>query len=137
MSELRRHLPLNLAVPRPGRFQWLLFAPAIVLAATELATWSGYWWLCARVQAAADDGAKAARANADPGVQEELARRAAARRLPGDARAQASRVAVLPRPDGLLVQVSYDASDSWIYGLRGVLPTPPRAVVRIATAPHP
>ncbi|MFC3078365.1 hypothetical protein ACFODL_09730 [Phenylobacterium terrae] len=135
MSELRRRLALNLAVLNLRRFQWLLFAPALVLAAGQLAAWGGYWWLSGRVQAAADEGALAVRVSADPSVQEELARRAAARRLPGDARAQASRVTLQRRPEGLLVQVSYDASHWWIYGLRRILPTPPRTVVRIATAP--
>lgn len=137
MPELRMRLTLNLAVLRLRRFQWLLFAPALVLMGGQLAAWSGYWWLSTRVQAAAVDGARAARSSADPGVQEELARRAAALRLPGDARAQASRVTLQRRPGSLLVQVSYDASDWWIYSLRRILPTPPRAVVRIATAPLP
>lgn len=77
----------------------------------------------------------AVQASADPRVQEELARRAAARRLPGDVREQASRVTLQRRPEGLLVQVTYDASHWWIYGLGRILPTPPQTVVRIATAP--
>jgi hypothetical protein len=136
MSGLRILRKLNLAVPSPGRFQWLLFAPALVLAAGQLTAWSGYWWICGRVQAAADEGARAALTSSDEGMQEALARRAAARRLPGDDLAQASRVTLQRRPDALLVQVSYDASDWWIYSLRTVLPTPPRTVVRIAAA-HP
>lgn len=135
MSELRSRRSVNLAVPRLGRFQWLLFAPALVLAAGQLAAWGGYWWLSGRVQTAADEGVSAALASPDPAVQEELARRAAARHLPGDARAQAKRVTLQRRPDRILVQVSYDASDWWIYGLRPILPTPPRTVVRIAVAP--
>ncbi|HEX2562210.1 hypothetical protein, partial [Phenylobacterium sp.] len=119
------------------RYQGLLFAPALVLMVGQLAAWSGYWWLSSRVQAAAEEGARAARSSPDPHVQEELARRAAALRLPGDARAQATRVTLQRRPGSLLVQVSYDASDWWIYSLRRVLPTPPRAVVRVATSPLP
>lgn len=121
-------------MPRLGRLQWLLFAPALALAAGQLTAWSGYWWLAGRVQAAAEEGLRAAQTTRDPIVQEALARQAAARRLPGDALAQASRVTLQRRPGGLLVQVAYDASDWWIYGLRRVLPTPPRTVVRIATA---
>ena len=56
--------------------------------------------------------------------------------IPSKSWAQASRVTLQRRPDALLVQVSYDASDWWIYSLRTVLPTPPRTVVRIAAA-HP
>lgn len=137
MSELRSGSPFNQAVPRMGRFQWLLFAPALALMAGELTAWGGYWWLSSRVQTAAEEGVRAAQASADPLVQEALARDAAARRLPGDARALSSRVALERRSGALMVQVSYDASHWWIYGLRRVLPMPPHAVVRIASAPGP
>lgn len=136
MPELRRRSPVNLAVPHLGRFHWLLFAPALALAGGQLAAWGGYWWLSGRVQAAADDGVRMVQTSADPEAQEELALRAAARRLPGDARDQASRVTVQRRRDHILVQVSYDASDWWIYRLRSIVPTPPRTVVRIAVAPR-
>lgn len=137
MRELRRPAKLNFELPKPSRLQWLLFAPALALAAGQLAAWSDYWWIGGRVQAAAEEGARAALAGQDPATQEALARRAAARRLPGDDLAQASRVTVHRRPDGLLVQVSYDASDRWIHVLRPVLPTPPRTVIKTAVAPMP
>lgn len=135
MPGLRRSPKLDTAAPRLARFHWLLFVPALVLATGQLAAWSGYWWIGERVQAAADEGARTAATSADPAVQEMLARRAAAQRLPGGDLAQASRVTLQNRPNGLLVQVSYDASEWWIYSLRQVLPTPPRTVIRTATAP--
>ena len=137
MSELHLGSACNLAVSVLDRCRWLLFAPVLLLAVGQFALWSGYWWIGGRVQAAAEEGARAAGASTDPIVQEALARRAAARRLPGDEFAQASRVILQRRPDGLLVQVAYDASGWRLYRLRYIFPAPPVAVVRVASAPLP
>lgn len=117
------------------RLQLLLFAPVALWALGQLVGWGGSLWLGHRVQAAADAGLRAAAASSRADEQDRLARIAAAGVLPGDERSLASRVALQRRADGLVVQVSYDASDWPIYRLRSLLPLPPATVVKIAREP--
>ena len=132
MSENRAITPF---FRRPRRLELLLVTPVLLLLAGHAATWGAYLWLGKRVQAAAEAGLTAAGAGARLADQEQLARIAAARLLPGDDAALASRVVLQRTEERLMVQVSYDASSWPIYQLRYVLPTPPRTVVKVAKTP--
>ena len=131
MPAIRFALPL---ARRSKRLELLLVTPVLLLLVGHLVVWGGYLWLGRQVQAAAEAGLQAARLAPQAVEQERLARMAAARILPGDARSLASRVVVQSQAEQLAVQVSYDASDWPIFWLRYVLPAPPSTVVKVARA---
>lgn len=113
--------------------EFALVGPLFVLLLLGLVVYGGWFWLAQNVQSLAAEGARAAVGGLDPAERESLVRAvvadgAEAAGLPtGEVT-----TTVAAGADSVRVTVSYDAAGHPLMALSGLVPAPPRTIVRAA-----
>jgi Flp pilus assembly protein TadG len=105
------------------------------MMAAGITGYGGYFWISHSVQQLANDSARAAIAGLDSAERASLAQQAVSSEQINYAGLDPSRIRVteVDNATTLLVQVSYDASNSPFWALQGLAPMPSTTVVRQAS----
>ena len=119
---------------RATAVEFALLSPLLVLMAAWVIGYGGYFWISHSVQQLANDAARAAIAGLDSAQRVSLAQKAVSSEQSHYAGLSPARLRVteVEGATGLLVQVSYDASNSPFWALQGLAPMPSTTVVQQA-----
>ena len=115
--------------------EFAILGPVFLVMLMGIIVWGQYFWTAHAVQQLANDSARAALAGLDGNERESLARATLTNEV-GDyanLKASAATMAVEDRSDRMVVSVRYDASDTGLQALTGLVPSPPKTLVRQAT----
>lgn len=115
--------------------EFAMISPLLILMAAGITGYGGYFWISHSVQQLANDSARAAIAGLDSAERASLAQQAVSSEQINYAGLDPSRIRVteVDNATTLLVQVSYDASNSPFWALQGLAPMPSTTVVRQAS----
>jgi len=115
--------------------EFAILGPVFLVLVMGIMVWGQYFWMSHAVQQLANDSARAALAGLDAGERESLARNTLGEEV-GDyanLKAAAATMVVEDRNDRMVVSVRYDTSDAGFQALTGLVPAPPKTLVRQAT----
>ena len=113
--------------------EFALVGPLLTLLLIGVVVYGGWFLMAQSVQALASEGARAAVGGLDAAEREGLARREVTEAVRGVALNPAWTTIQVAEDEGRLrVVVIYDASDSMIMALGGMLPRPPAVIQRAA-----
>jgi Flp pilus assembly protein TadG len=115
--------------------EFAILGPIFLVMVMGIIVWGQYFWISHAVQQLANDSARAALAGLDAGERETLARTTLSTEV-GDyanLKSAAATMAVEDRADRMVVSVRYDTSDAGFQALVGLMPSPPKTLVRQAT----
>lgn len=113
--------------------EFALVGPILVLLLIGIVVYGGWFLMAQSVQALASEGARAAIGGLDPVERDGLARREVSEAVRGVAlNPKHTTIEVMEDAGRLRVVVVYDASDSLIMALGGMLPRPPSVIRRSA-----
>lgn len=115
--------------------EFALVTPVFLILMIGTLVWGQYFWVAHTVQQLANDSARAALAGLDATERESLARSAVTAEIVdyGALRPEAAVVTVENRTDRLTVSVRYDTADAAFRVFEGLVPSPPRTVLRQAS----
>lgn len=118
--------------------EFAFVGPIFVLMLCGVMAYGGYFWAAHAVQQVANDAARAAVAGLTGGERESLARAAVEAEIADYAYLEASNanVAVNDLADRMTVTVTYDATDSFFFTLRQIVPMPSPRISRQASVRH-
>lgn len=114
--------------------EFALLSPVLVLMLAGISGYGGYFWISHSVQQLANDAARAAVAGLDTTERTSLAQQAVSSETGGYSALDGSRVTTIlnVNASALTVSVTYDASGSPFWAMRGLAPMPSTTVVRQA-----
>lgn len=112
--------------------EFALVGPILVLLLIGIVVYGGWFLMAQSVQALASEGARAAIGGLDPIERDGLARREVSEAVRGVALNPDHTTIEVMEDAGRLRVVVYDASDSLIMALGGMLPRPPSVIRRSA-----
>ncbi len=115
--------------------EFAILGPVFLVLVLGTMVWGQYFWISHAVQQLANDSARAALAGLDSTERATLARSTLSAEV-GDyanLRPSAATMAIADNTDRLTVSVSYDASNATFWAFAGLVPAPPRTVLRQAT----
>ncbi len=114
--------------------EFALLSPVLVLMLAGITGYGGYFWISHSVQQLANDAARAAVAGLDTTERTSLAQQAVSAEVGGYSSLDASRVTTTlnVNASAMTVSVTYDASGSAFWAMRGLTPMPSTTVVRQA-----
>lgn len=115
--------------------EFAILGPIFLVLVMGIMVWGQYFWMSHAVQQLANDSARAALAGLDPTERESLARATLSTEV-GDyanLKATAATMLVVDHSDRMVVSVRYDTSDAGFQALTGLVPAPPKTLVRQAT----
>ena len=113
--------------------EFALVGPILVLRLIGIVVYGGWFLMAQSVQALASEGARAAIGGLDAAERDGLARREVSEAVRGVAlNPDHTTIEVMEDAGRLRVVVVYDASDSLIMALGGMLPRPPSVIRRSA-----
>ena len=113
--------------------EFALVGPILILLLIAIVAYGGWFLMAQSVQALASEGARAAIGGLDAAEREGLARREVSEAVRGVAlKPDQTTIEVMEDAGRLRVVVVYDASDSLIMVLGGMLPRPPSVIRRSA-----
>lgn len=113
--------------------EFALVGPILVLLLIGIVVYGGWFLMAQSVQALASEGARAAIGGLDAAERDGLARREVSHAVHGVAlKPEHTTIEVTEDSGRLRVVVAYDASDSLVMALGGMLPRPPSVIRRSA-----
>jgi len=115
--------------------EFAILGPIFLVLFIGIMVWGQYFWISHAVQQLANDSARAALAGLDATERESLARDTLATEV-GDyasLKASATTMVVEDRSERMVVSIRYDTSDAGYQVLAGLVPSPPKTLVRQAT----
>lgn len=112
--------------------EFALVGPILVLLLIGIVVYGGWFLMAQSVQALASEGARAAIGGLDAAERDDLARREVSEAVRGVALNPDHTTIEVREDAGRLRVVVYDASDSLIMALGGMLPRPPSVIRRSA-----
>lgn len=113
--------------------EFALVGPILVLLLIAIVVYGGWFLMAQSVQALASEGARAAVGGLDPAERDGLARREVTAAVRGVALdPERTTIEVAEEAGRLRVVVVYDASESLVMALGGMLPRPPVVIRRSA-----
>lgn len=115
--------------------EFAILGPIFMVLVIGIMVWGQYFWVSHAVQQLANDSARAALAGLDSTERASLARTTLANEVTAYANLipSAATMAIDDATDHLTISVSYDASNTTYWAFAGLVPTPPRTVLRQAT----
>lgn len=115
--------------------EFALVSPVFLIMLIGILVWGQYLWVAHTVQQLANDSARAALAGLDPTERETLARGALTSEVADYAslRPQSAAVTVDNQSDRIIVSVRYDTSSDAFRAFEGLVPSPPKIVLRQAS----
>jgi Flp pilus assembly protein TadG len=113
--------------------EFALVIPILIMMLCGILAYGGYFWMAHSVQEMANDSARAAIAGLDNGERESLARSSLSTGLAGSGLDPSlTKIQVDQNPNDLRVEVTYDASNTVFFALRGITPMPKPQIRRSA-----
>jgi Flp pilus assembly protein TadG len=118
--------------------EFAFVGPIFILMLCGIMAYGGYFWSAHAVQQVANDAARAAVAGLAGPERENLARAAVEAEIADYAYLDApnASVAVTDLADRMTVTVTYDATDSFFFALRHIVPMPSPRISRRASVRH-
>ena len=115
--------------------EFAILGPVFLVLVIGTMVWGQYFWISHAVQQLANDSARAALAGLDSAERASLARSALSAEVTSytNLRPTAATLAIADSSDSLTVSISYDASSATFWAFSGLVPTPPKTVLRQAT----
>jgi Flp pilus assembly protein TadG len=115
--------------------EFAILGPVFLILVIGTMVWGQYFWISHAVQQLANDSARAALAGLDSTERASLARTTLSSEVTAYAnlRPSAATMAIADSSDSLTVSISYDASSATFWAFAGLVPAPPRTVLRQAT----
>jgi Flp pilus assembly protein TadG len=112
-----------------------MISPVLIVMLGGIAGYGGYFWISHSIQQLANDSARAAVAGLSSAERTTLAQQAETAEIAGYPTLDATRTSVTVSDDAsqLTVSVSYDASGSPFWAMKGLAPMPSTMIVRQAT----
>jgi Flp pilus assembly protein TadG len=135
MTERKTRNPTRGAESGAVAVEFAILGPVFMVLMVGTLVWGQYFWTAHAVQQLANDSARAALAGLDPTERESLARTTMANEV-GDyanLRPSSAVVKVEDRDDRLTVSVSYDTTGVAYPSFGGLVPAPPKLVMRQAS----
>lgn len=135
MSERKKRKPVRGAESGAVAVEFAILGPVFILVMAGILVWGQFLWVAHTVQQLANDSARAALAGLDPAERESLARATLTAEVADYAnlRPSSAVMKVENTPDRITVSVSYDTTSIAIQAFSGLLPSPPKQVVKQAT----
>lgn len=115
--------------------EFALISPVFLIMMIGILVWGQYLWVAHTVQQLANDAARAALAGLDSAEREALARGSLASQVADYASLspQAAAVTVDNQSDRIIVSIRYDTSTDAFRAFDGLVPSPPKIVLRQAS----
>lgn len=115
--------------------EFAITGPLFLVLLVGILVWGQYFWVSHTVQQLANDSARAALAGLNTAEREQLARATLAAEVADypSLRAEAAAVVVENQPDRLTVSIRYDTARDAFRAFDGLVPTPPKTVLRQAS----
>jgi len=134
-------LKLSKGKPRRGAesgavaVEFAILGPAFLIMLVGTMVWGQYFWISHTVQQLANDSARAALAGLDASERETLARTTLSNEVADYAnlRPAAAALTLVDHGDRMTVSVSYDTTGATFWAFAGLVPSPPKTVLRQAT----
>lgn len=135
MSERKTRKPARSAESGAVAVEFAILGPVFLLMLAGVVVWGQYMWIAHTVQQLANDSARAALAGLDNTEREALARETLAAEVTDYAnlRPAAASMTVESKPDRMTVSVTYDTTGVAIGAFSGLIPSPPKLVLKQAT----
>ena len=114
--------------------EFALLGPVLIVLLMAIVAYGGYFLMAHAVQQLSNDAARATVGGLSDTERRTLAASCLASELPsyGFLNPQAAQLSITDQATVLTVQLSYDASSSPIWSLRGLVPLPSSLIVRTA-----
>lgn len=115
--------------------EFAIVGPLFLVLLIGILVWGQYFWVAHTVQQLANDSARAALAGLDPAERESLARATMTAEVADypSLRPAAAAVVVDSKSDRLTVSVRYDTAHDAFRAFDGLVPSPPKTVLRQAS----
>lgn len=115
--------------------EFAILGPVFLVMLIGILVWGQYFWVAHTVQQLANDSARAALAGLDTAERESLARATLAEEVADypSLRAAAAAVSVENHSDRLTVSIRYDTAQDAFRAFDGLVPSPPKTVLRQAS----
>lgn len=115
--------------------EFAILGPLFLVLVIGILVWGQYFWIAHTVQQMANDSARAALAGLDTAERESLARATLAAEVADypSLRAEAAAVVVDNQADRLTVSIHYDTGQDAFRAFDGLVPSPPKTVLRQAS----
>lgn len=115
--------------------EFAIVGPMLVVMLMGICGYGGYFWLSHAVQQVANDSARAAMGGLDNAERTLLANAVLAEEIDDYVWLKASKASTTVTGDGnsLTVRISYDASDTPFWSMKGLVPMPSTTISRSAT----
>lgn len=115
--------------------EFAIVGPMLVVLVLGIAGWGGFFWISHAVQQVANDAARAAIAGLDADERQALAAQVLADEIDDYAwlKAAAAQVSVTNEDQTVRVMVTYDASHTPFWSMKGIVPLPSSTIARSAT----
>lgn len=115
--------------------EFAIVGPMLVVLLMGIAGWGGFFWISHAVQQVANDAARAAIAGLDAAERQTLAGQVLSDQIADYAWLKSSSAQVIVVTDGeqVTVNVTYDASHTPFWSMKGIVPLPSSTIARSAT----